>query len=40
MLGISHKVKGYAKVLKKEFPNSEWKGLALNLMKEYGIKVD
>ena len=40
MLGISHKVKGYAKVLKKEFPNSEWIGLALNLMKEYGIKVD
>ena len=40
MLGINHKVKGYAKVLKKEFPNSEWNSLALNLMKEYGIKVD
>ena len=40
MLGINHKVKGYVKVLKKEFPNSEWNSLALNLMKEYGIKVD
>ena len=33
MLGINHKVKGYVKVLKKEFPNSEWNSLALNLMK-------
>ena len=40
MLGINHKVKGYVKVLEKEFPNSEWNSLALNLMKEYGIKVD
>ena len=27
-------------LLKKEFPNSEWNSLALNLIKEYGIKVD
>ena len=40
MLGINHKVKGYVKILKKEFPDSEWNNLALNLMKEYGIKVD
>ena len=40
MLGINHKVKGYVNILKKEFPNSEWNSLALNLMKKYGIKVD
>ena len=40
MLGINHKVKVYVKTLKKEFPNSDWNSLALNLTKEYGIKVD
>ena len=39
MLGINHKVVGYVKILKKEFPDSDWNNLALNLMKKYGIKV-
>lgn len=40
MLGINNRVISYAKILKKEFPDSEWNSLALNLIKEYGIKVD
>ena len=28
------------KYVEKEFPDSDWNNLALNLMKEYGIKVD
>ena len=40
MLGINNRVISYAKILKKEFPDSEWNSLALNLMKDYGIKVD
>ena len=39
MLGINYKVIGYVKILQKEFPDSDWNNLALNLMKEYGIKV-
>ena len=40
MLGINHKVIGYVEILKKEFPESDWNNLALNLIKEYGIKAD
>ena len=40
MLGINNKIINYAKIIKKEFPNSEWNPLTLNLMDKYGIKVD
>ncbi len=40
ILGINNRVISYTKILKKEFPDSEWYNLALNLMKDHGIKVD
>ena len=40
MIGVYNKVEIYAKILNKEFPNSEWNKLSLKLTQDYDIRVN
>ena len=40
MIGVYNKVKIYAKILNREFPNSEWNKLSFKLIQDYDIRVN